>query len=206
MSAKAQEVDAWSWASVDRAAASRKWREVSGLATWDRGRTSTPCKNGVARIGRGRTDPRFDCDFPDDMVFAKGRRTREEQQQQEQPKESTLAAHQEVGGVRGDTSCPDIRRHLQDVRGCVEDGAGFRGGDDQEMPRDCPLSTTRTLQETRDRLIENFRSLETKIHQDLQDIRRRFNERIGQEIVKVTSDAIAEALTTCANSTHCSAW
>jgi hypothetical protein len=51
------------------------------------------------------------------------------------------------------------------------------------------------LRETRDRLIENFRSLETKIDQDLQDIRRRFNERIGQEIVKVTSDAIAEALT-----------
>jgi hypothetical protein len=51
------------------------------------------------------------------------------------------------------------------------------------------------LRETRDRLIENFGSLETKIDQDLQDIRRRFNERIGQEIVKVTSDAIAEALT-----------
>ena len=63
------------------------------------------------------------------------------------------------------------------------------------MPRDCSLSTTRTLQETRDRLIENFRSRGTKIHQDLRDIRRRFNERIGQEIVKVTSDAIAEALT-----------
>ena len=52
------------------------------------------------------------------------------------------------------------------------------------------------LRETRDRLIENFRSLETKIDQDLQEIRRRFNERIEQEeIVKVTSDAIAEALT-----------
>ena len=64
---------------------------ISGLATWGRGRTSTPYKNGVARIGRGSTDPRFDYDFPDDMVFAKGRRTMEEQQQQEQPKESTLA-------------------------------------------------------------------------------------------------------------------
>jgi hypothetical protein len=51
------------------------------------------------------------------------------------------------------------------------------------------------LRETRDRLIENFRSLETKIDQDLQDIRRRFNERIQQEIVKVTPDDIAESLT-----------
>jgi len=51
------------------------------------------------------------------------------------------------------------------------------------------------MQETRDKLVELFRALETKIDQGIEDIRRRFNERIGQEIAKVTSDTIAEALT-----------
>jgi hypothetical protein len=51
------------------------------------------------------------------------------------------------------------------------------------------------MQETRDKLVELLRTLETKIDQGIEDIRRRFKERIGQEIAKVTSDTIAEALT-----------
>jgi hypothetical protein len=43
--------------------------------------------------------------------------------------------------------------------------------------------------------VERFRVLATKFDQEIEDIRRRFNERIGQEIVKVTSDTVAEALT-----------
>ena len=51
------------------------------------------------------------------------------------------------------------------------------------------------MQETREKLVELFRALEVKIEQDLADIRRRFNDRVENEVAKVTSDTIAEALT-----------
>src|SRR5262249_11273213 len=50
------------------------------------------------------------------------------------------------------------------------------------------------LQEVNNKLIDGFRAMETKIDQDIEDIRRRFNERVGQEIARVTSDTIAASL------------
>jgi len=50
------------------------------------------------------------------------------------------------------------------------------------------------LQEVNNKLIDRFRAMEAKIDQDIEDIRRRFNERVGQEIVRVTSDTIADSL------------
>jgi hypothetical protein len=112
----------------------------------------------------------------------------EEQQQQEQPKEPTLAELAErIKKLEDYVATQAVAAVLKKAQAfeveTIKNASGLHA------------EHNRYLRETRDRLIENFRSLETKIDQDLQDIRRRFNERIGQEIVKVTSDAIAEALT-----------
>jgi hypothetical protein len=122
----------------------------------------------------------------------------EEQQQQEQPKESTLAELaerikklEEYVATQAVPTFDDIYKMFAAV---LKKAQAFEV---ETIKNASGLHAEHNtyLRETRDRLIENFRSLETKIDQDLQDIRRRFNERIGQEIVKVTSDAIAEALT-----------
>ena len=56
------------------------------------------------------------------------------------------------------------------------------------------VSRNAYLQEVNNKLIDRFRAMEAKIDQDIADIRHRFNERVGQEIARVTSDTIADAL------------
>src|SRR5262249_26195016 len=51
------------------------------------------------------------------------------------------------------------------------------------------------LREVHQRFIENFRVLAQNLEDRVREMRKKFDERIQQEIVKVTSDEIAEALT-----------
>jgi hypothetical protein len=51
------------------------------------------------------------------------------------------------------------------------------------------------LREAHQQFVENFRVLAQNLEDQVREIRKKFDERIQQEIVKVTSDDIAEALT-----------
>jgi hypothetical protein len=51
------------------------------------------------------------------------------------------------------------------------------------------------LREAHQQFVENFRVLAQNLEDQVSEIRKRFDERIQQEIAKVTSDDIAEALT-----------
>jgi hypothetical protein len=51
------------------------------------------------------------------------------------------------------------------------------------------------LREAHQQFVENFRVLAQNLEDQVREIRKNFDERIQQEIVKVTSDDIAEALT-----------
>jgi hypothetical protein len=54
---------------------------------------------------------------------------------------------------------------------------------------------TQYMRETRDKLVDLSRALEVKIEQELAEVRRGFNERVTQEIARVSAEDIAQALT-----------
>jgi hypothetical protein len=68
----------------------------------------------------------------------------------------------------------------------------------RSAPPPGPQLLTRRRSPTREahqQFIENFRVLAQNLEDQVREIRKRFDERIQQVIVKVTSDEIAEALT-----------
>src|SRR5215467_9946172 len=127
-----------------------------------------------------------------------GLRTRTmNEQQQEQPKEPTLA---ELAGrvarveeyikTQSSPTFDDIYRMLAAI---LQRALAF---ETEAINKSTQVHAEHNAyhQEVKNMLIDRFRAMEAKIDQDIEDIRRRFNERVGQEIVRVTSDTIADSL------------
>src|SRR5262245_5203190 len=121
----------------------------------------------------------------------------EEQQQQEQPKEPTLAELaarvarvEEYIKTQSSPTFDDIYRMLATI---LQRAQAF---ETEVINRSTQVHADHNayLQEVNNKLIDRFRAMEAKIDQDIEDIRRRFNERVGQEIARVTSDTIADSL------------
>jgi len=121
----------------------------------------------------------------------------EEQRQQEQPKEPTLAELaqrparvEEYIRTQSSPTFDDIYRMLAAI---LQRTQAFETA---VINKSTQVHTDHNayLQEVNNKLTDRFRAMEAKIDQDIADIRHRFNERIGQEIAKVTSDTIADSL------------
>ena len=121
----------------------------------------------------------------------------EEQQQQEQPKEPTLAELaarvarvEEYIKTQSSPTFDDIYRMLAAI---LQRAQAF---ETEVINKSTQVHADHNayLQEVNNKLIDRFRAMEAKIDQDIEDIRRRFNERVGQEIARVTSDTIADSL------------
>ena len=122
----------------------------------------------------------------------------EEQQQQEQPKESTLAELaerikklEEYVATQSVPTFSDIYHFL---------AASLKKAQAHQAETTVRATAAHEaqiayLREAHQRFIENFRVLAQNLEDQVQEIRKKFDERIQQEIVKVTSDDIAEALT-----------
>jgi len=121
----------------------------------------------------------------------------EEQQQQGQTKEPTLAELaervarvEEYIKTQSSPTFDDIYRMLATI---LQKARAFEA-EVIEKATKVNNENTAYLKEVNDKIIDRFRGIEAKIDQDIADIRHRFNERVGQEIARVTSDTIADSL------------
>ena len=121
----------------------------------------------------------------------------EKQQQQQQLKEPTLAELaervarvEEYIKTQSSSTFDDIYRMLATI---LRKARAFEA---EVINKSTQVHAEHNayLQEVNNKLIDRFRAMEAKIDQDIEDIRRRFNERVGQEIARVTSDTIADSL------------
>ena len=119
------------------------------------------------------------------------------EQQQEQPKEPTLAELtervarvEEYIKTQSSPTFDDIYRMLATI---LRKAQAF---ETEVIEKSTKVNNENTayLKEVNDRIIDRFRGMEAKIDQDIADIRHRFNEHVGQEIARVTSDTIADSL------------
>ena len=131
----------------------------------------------------------------------------EQQQQQEQPKESTITELverinklEEYVSTQSVPTFSDIYHFLAASLRKVQ--AYETEATTKKALFDAVAGATAAheaqiayLREAHQRFIENFRVLAQNLEDQVREIRKKFDERIQQEIVKVTSDTVAEALT-----------
>jgi hypothetical protein len=112
---------------------------------------------------------------------------RKNTQQQEQPKEPTLAELaerieklEEYVATQAVPTFDDIYKMFATV---LSKAQAFES-ETFKHASELHIEHNKYMQETRDKLVELFRVLATKIDQEIEDIRRRFNERIGKRSSK----------------------